>query len=313
MMVRFSEKKNIRLYYRSSTNPPTSDQLQQVVNNSSPLQLTTGNPYLKQDWNHFMNIRYSAVNTEKNSSLFVLANITYTKDYIGTSTTLYANGNTVVNGYEVPGGAQLSQPVNLNEAYSGRFFINYGFALPGLKSNFNLNAGTSYSKTPGLTNGSLNQAHITTPNMGLSVTSNISQQVDFSLSGNSSLTFTDNSLQTRLNSTYLNLNAKFKINLMPWKGLVLQSDIANQHYSGLSESYNENYWLWNAAVGYKFLKNQVAELRVSVNDILEQNKSITRNSNEQYYEDVKTNVLQRYFMLTFTYNLKFYKDNFPGK
>jgi hypothetical protein len=40
---------------------------------------------------------------------------------------------------------------------------------------------------------------------------------------------------------------------------------------------------------------------------MKQNNSISRNTTETYYEDVQTNVLQRYFMLTFTYNLKYFK------
>jgi hypothetical protein len=65
--------------------------------------------------------------------------------------------------------------------------------------------------------------------------------------------------------------------------------------------------LWNAGLGYKFLKNQQGEIRLSVFDILGQNQSITRNVTELYIEDTQTNLLQRYFMLTFTYNIKMFK------
>jgi len=38
--------------------------------------------------------------------------------------------------------------------------------------------------------------------------------------------------------------------------------------------------------------------------VLKQNKSISRSVTETYIEDVQSQVLQRYFMLTFTYKLK---------
>ena len=63
------------------------------------------------------------------------------------------------------------------------------------------------------------------------------------------------------------------------------------------------------AIGYKFLKEKQADLRLSVFDIMKQNNSIGRNTTETYYEDVQNNILQRYYMLTFTYNLKYFKDS----
>jgi len=76
----------------------------------------------------------------------------------------------------------------------------------------------------------------------------------------------------------------------------------------LTGALNQNITLWNAAVGYKFLKNNAAELRLSVFDILSQNTSITRNVTETYIEDVQTKILQQYYMLTFTYNFKVFGE-----
>jgi hypothetical protein len=59
--------------------------------------------------------------------------------------------------------------------------------------------------------------------------------------------------------------------------------------------------------GYKFLKNQAGELKISAFDILNQNNSITRTVTETFVEDNITRVLNRYFMLTFTYTLRNFK------
>jgi hypothetical protein len=40
-----------------------------------------------------------------------------------------------------------------------------------------------------------------------------------------------------------------------------------------------------------------------VHDIFKQNQSITRSTSETGYQDVRTNVIRRYFMLSFTYGL----------
>jgi hypothetical protein len=59
-------------------------------------------------------------------------------------------------------------------------------------------------------------------------------------------------------------------------------------------------------IGYKFLKGNAAEIRLTVFDIFNQNTAISRNVTETYVEDISSNVLKRYAMLTFTYNLKQY-------
>jgi vacuolar-type H+-ATPase subunit D/Vma8 len=58
------------------------------------------------------------------------------------------------------------------------------------------------------------------------------------------------------------------------------------------------------SVGKKFLKSKKGELKLSVFDLLKQNRSISRDVTETYIEDVRNQVLQQYFMLTFSYNLR---------
>ena len=45
-------------------------------------------------------------------------------------------------------------------------------------------------------------------------------------------------------------------------------------------------------------------MKLSVFDLLKQNQSITRTITDTYIQDIQTQVLRQYFMLTFTYSLK---------
>ena len=61
--------------------------------------------------------------------------------------------------------------------------------------------------------------------------------------------------------------------------------------------------LWGAALSKLFLKFNRGEVKLRVNDILNQNIGVGRTSNQNYIEDSKVNSLRRYAILTFTYSL----------
>ena len=305
---KFTLQKNLRISYYSSNNAPSADQLQEVINNKNPLLLTTGNPDLKQDWQNNLNFRYTSIDTKKNTAFFALLGATITKNFIVNSTFIAPFDTLIAPGIVLTKGSQISKPFNLDGYYNLRTFVNYSFPVNKLKSKLNLNLGGSVNRTPALINEKLNYANSSNGSLGVAITSNINTKWDFTLSSNTNYSTITNTLQKQLNSSFINQNTKFKIQANPWKGLVLQTDLSHQYYKGLSANYNQNFLLWSAAVGYKFLKDKKADLRLSVFDIMKQNNSIARNTTETYYEDVRTTILQRYFMLTFTYNLKFFKE-----
>lgn len=302
----FDSKKSLRIMYRSQTVQPAIEQLQNVINNTNPTQLSIGNPDLKQNHENTIFMRFASSNTEKANSFFAMLVGTITKDYVANST-YTAEKDTTREGIFLKRGTQLTRPVNTQGYLNARSFITYGVPLTFIKSNFNINANAGYSTTPGIVNDQINYSNSFTYGGGLSLSSNISKEIDFSLSSNVNFNNVENTINKRLNTEYYNLNNKVKLNFIFLKNIVLSTDLSHQFYNGLSEGFNQNILLWNAGLGYKFLKDNKAEIRFSVNDILGQNTSITRNSTETYIEDIQTNILQRFYLLTFTYNIKVFK------
>jgi hypothetical protein len=117
----------------------------------------------------------------------------------------------------------------------------------------------------------------------------------------------ENSINTNTNNNYFYQISAAKLNLMPWKGLIVRTDITSTYYTGLGNSFNQNFFLWSAGFGYKFGKNNAAELMLNTFDILNQNNNINRTVLGNSIEDNKTQVLNRYFMLVFTYNIRNFK------
>src|SRR5690606_21445520 len=96
----------------------------------------------------------------------------------------------------------------------------------------------------------------------------------------------------------------FQFSWMPKIKLVFITDFAFNTYSGLESNTNQNAAVLIVAVGYKFLKRNAGELRLTGFDLFNQNNSISRNVTDTYIQDTISNVLTRYFVLTFTYNLR---------
>ena len=301
---KFSSMKNIKIEYRSSNNAPTISQLQNVINNNNALQLTTGNTDLSQDQQNSLSCRFTTANPSKATSFFSVIRGTITKDYIGKNTYIALKDTALTPEITLAKGSQLTKPKNMNGYYNIRSFNNYSFPLTFIKSNFSINLVGQYSRTPSIINTKTNYAFSTNAGFGMSLSSNFSKRIDFTISSNTTYNNISNTLQTKSNNTYYNQNTKLKTQVMPWEWLVLQTDLSHQYNKGLSKDYNQNYLLWNAAIGYKFLKNKRAEFRLSIYDILKQNISVTRNTTETYFEDVHYNALKQYVLLTFTYDIK---------
>ncbi|HYF04026.1 MAG TPA: TonB-dependent receptor [Patescibacteria group bacterium] len=304
-----SQDKNFRLFYRTRTNAPSVNQLQDVVNNTNPVQLSRGNPNLAQDFSHNLFTHYSAVDVKNSTSFFAMIGGSYTQDYIGNSTIIAERDTVLADGLRLLKGAQLSEPANLDGQMSLRSFISYGLPVDFLKSNLNFTIMGTLSRTPGRINNEINYATSPAVMFGVVLGSNISENLDFTISSNSTLTSVSNTLQARLNNEFFNQSTGLRLNWIFWEGFSLQTDLNHQYNSGLSQGFNQNFVLWNASLGKKFLKDNAAEIRLYAFDILQQNNSVQRNITDVYVEDTRSNVLQQYFMVQFNYTLR----NFSGQ
>lgn len=301
---KISAVSNIRMFYRSSVNFPSVNQLQDVLDLSNPLRVSSGNPGLKQSNTHFLAGRYSYTNSKTSKSFFANIFLQTAANYISNATYIVSADSVIQQGVELKRGSQLSKPVNLDGYRSLRSFFTYSMPIKVIKTTLNLNAGFSYSKLPGMVNYVKTNTDNLVYNTGIVLASNISEYVDFNINYNIGFNDAKNSLNKNLNNRFINQTAGFALNLLSKKGWFLQNDISNQIYTGLSEGLNQRFLLWNAGIGKKFLKNRAGELKLSVFDLLKQNQSISRTISETGIVDTQSQVLQQYFMLTFTYNLK---------
>jgi hypothetical protein len=288
----FSRTKNLRIFYNGRTGQPSAQQLQPVVDNSNPLNITTGNPNLKQQFIHTFRILYNSFDVVTQKIFFATINANFTDNDIQNSTTY------------LPNGAQFTRPVNLSGTYNINGFLNYGFPLKKPKSNINLGVNLSNSQSQTLVNNLSNYTRNTTAGFNASWTTNIKEGFDMNFSSNSSFSFARYTLQPQQNGDFFTQTFVAEPTIYTKSGWVFSTDFRYIKNTGRAEGFNTNIPLWSASIAKQLFKKKDGELKFYVFDLLNQNQSLTRNVTGNTIQDVSTVVLKRYFMISFTYNLR---------
>lgn len=303
-MIRYSLNRNnsFMLRYRSSSTSPTLQQLQSVVDNTNPLFLSTGNPLLDQQINHTLNLRYT-LTTMSGQTFIAMLGATLRNGYVADSTFVATEDITLPGGIEMDKGAQLTRPVNLDGYYSLQAMLTYGFPLDLIRSNVNLSLAGNYASVPTIFNGVKSNTRELTFVPKVVIGSNISDKLDFTLSYSASINKALSSVADLNTSNYVTHIAQARVGWTFWAGLTLRSTLTYTGYSGLSAD-TEDYFLWNASLGKKFLKNNAAEIRLDVYDILGQSQSFRQSVGSNYYDYLTANVLQPYAMVSFVYTIR---------
>jgi outer membrane receptor protein involved in Fe transport len=309
MRYTIGQGRNVNLSYRGGTRMPSASQLQDVVDNSNPTQLRGGNPDLMPSYTHNASVRIQLANTQKAQFSFIVVSADLTRDYIGNATFIALQGTEIRPGVFLGRGSRFTSPQNLGDSWSLRSFLNHTRPLTFIRSNVSINGGVSYTLQPTSDNDVITDARTVGLNAGTSVNSNISPNVDFSLNYRANYSIVENANNIGINSNFYTGRAFARLNLLPKGKFLFSTDLNFTHYSGLGEEFNNNILYWNASVGYKFLENNAAEIRLTVVDIMGQNNNVNRVIRDGYVEDVRNNVLTRFAMIHFSYNFR----NFPGR
>lgn len=291
IQYKIASSKTLSLNINTSTTQPSTTQLQPIADISDPLNTYTGNPNLKRSYVQSLNLSFFSTNIYTQRNLFAFVSATKTN-------------NAIVNSDAIqPNGSRLSMPVNADGQYFIFGSINAGFPIKKIKSRVDIGINTNYIRNIAFLNGARN--NIGNLGIGPSLSYSFAQDglMDINASARLTISKATYSLQPRLNSNYLQQTYNVEMNnYLPW-GLVMNNAFNYVVNSGRADGFNTKIPFWNASLAKGFLKNKRGELKLSVFDLLNKNVGINRNANQNYIEDTRYNVLQRYFLVSFTYRL----------
>jgi hypothetical protein len=307
VQVQFSKSRsnNIRFNYRGRTNAPSITQLQDVVDNTNQLSIRNGNAALAQEFAHSFSLSYTKFDIITFKNFIVNINGSFTQDKIGNSITQNTTTAPImVDGVVLIPGAQYSKPINIDGAMNVTGFINYGFPTKKPKANINLTTTIGYTRDVNLFNNVKNFTNNYVIGERINYNMNLKEQFDLNFSSLSTFTFARYTLNSNQNGDFFTQVFSIEPTYSPKSGWIFGADFDLTFNRGQSNGFNQTIPLLNASIAKTIFKKKDGELKLSVFDLLNENKSITRTVEQNYVLDTRTQVLTRYVMLTFTYNLR---------
>ncbi len=299
---KISKQTSLNVNYRGRSSQPSMSQLQPVADVSDPLRIVVGNPNLSPTFTHTLRLRFQDFNAEAQRSIMAMVFANLTQNSIVSKTT-----------FDSSTGGQTTTYDNVNGVWNAFGMFMYSMPFSGMRTmQFNVHTGFQYQHNVGFNN--------TLRNTSSSINWNIApalawrpEYVELELRPRYGIQSTSNSIQKGSDRKVHTYGGMFYGAYNSPFGLVLNTDLSYSATSGYSDGYDTRQWLWNASIGYQFLRNRSATVTLKAYDILGQVKSVRRNITANYIDDTSYNTLGRYVMLTVSYRFStFGKGNEPS-
>lgn len=289
--------------YSVNVSPANMTDIQPIPDNTNPLFIRYGNPDLEPSKSHSI-----SVNMFKN---IPAKTVFYS---------VYLNGNIRENAITRnrvirQDGVQESTPINIDGQHS--FYSNAHFNKQfKFKNNFQFSVGGGYNLNYDRNFLVVNnrKSYVSTLGMGPSVNAgiNFNDKVEWNVRVNRNFNFSkyenEDFDDIDINTYYINSDLVIR-----WpKNFVLETNVQYRYNDQVAPGIQKTVTLLNGGLTYLFLKDQKGQLKLSVYDLLNENINVWRSTRENLIIDRQINNMQRYYLLTFTYNIRDFKAGKVG-
>lgn len=281
--------KTFTLSYNTSVNYPQLYQMAPLNDDANVYSIAIGNPKLKPEYAHELTFRFSYYDQLKNSlNNYFAVTGGVTDNNIADSTYYDALGRNVH--YYINGTGSRYLRVNDNARKI--------FKLKEHQIEISGNLSGGYRQNPSSVNGVNYQTESSNIYAAATLTYTykgiLNSSIGENFNGNKTV---QGSLSRSTNYTWeTNFGTAFALP----KSIFFNTRVKFRNTKS-SFSNNIYYTIWNADIGYRFLKGNNAEIKLSALDLLHQNRNIDQYAYNNTVGTNTSNVLQQYFMFTIAY------------
>lgn len=287
----FSNSKNLGFDYGTSVTEPTIEQLQPVINNSDPLNIYVGNPELKPAFLHNWRVNYNSFDMGKFISFFGMVNVNYTE-------------NAIVNSQSIDERqVRTIMPVNVKDNLMLNSNVNFGFPIKQLNSSFSVGPNLTYQKGLNLINEMEDVIKISNLGGNIRYDYNWKEYVNVGLSANLSRQRTAYDFSPEQNQLFFNQNYNAEANINFLKNYTVGGNFNYLLYKSETTDFRESIPVLNLSISRFILKGQKGEIKLSGQNLFNQNVGVSQRADVNFIEQTVTNNLGRFILLSFTYKL----------
>lgn len=303
---RLKQNEVLRFNYNGSTQAPSLEQLQPIRINTDPFNVYLGNQDLKQAFRHNISMGYNLFNTLKEKGFYVNFGINLTQ-----------NSFTQFNSVD-SFNRRTYYTVNVDGVYNAYGYISYYFKIPDTRwqlsvgPTFNQSRNVDFLNDPKTNTTAKNVTTNLSYGSSLSISQRVNEKYNFYIQPSIRWVHSEATINSAANAQYWQVDGwaggewfvpgKSKIELRT--DLNFQARKKDPRFPA-----NNNFTTWNAHITKRLWKNAF-EIDLGVFDILNQNRGYQRNFNSYTFTETYYNTLQRFWLLTFTWN--FSKNGKPA-
>ncbi|MBP5336719.1 MAG: outer membrane beta-barrel protein [Bacteroidales bacterium] len=315
---------SLSAYYQGSTSQPSAVRINPVLDISNPLEISTGNVYLRPSYTHDAYVTWN-YNNKKNLSYFsAYLDGTMTQRGIVSASWFDAEGvrysvpvNTQKPSYTLYGNFSWRQPVGKKKrlTLSGGLYGNLSssthYQATGRRAGMDLLA-FNYNSFMADFWGDASGSRFYGGQSGFSE----SRVLQYYLNGNLGFTYrldrfsidyysyavnerSSYSLDPSANTNYWRFGHRLELLYETLHGWEFKSYVEYNHYRGYAAGFNDPYCLWDISVS----KNINAfTLTLGISDLLNQDRLQQHTVNAEYIEDRYSLIMGRYAMFSVKWN-----------
>ncbi|MCF2487972.1 outer membrane beta-barrel family protein [Dyadobacter sp. CY347] len=293
--VNYDLKNNRYVYaeYGLNVREPSITDLQPIIDNSNPLFITEGNPDLIPSSSHSVYAGYNMFNPANFINIYIGLSYNYNVNQI-----VY---NRTVN---VENLITTTKPINVTGGYSYGTYGGFGFPLKKTKATMNVNASVNLSNNITYINNVENETSTDSYNFGTRLDLTPSDAFTFYGNANWGISEAKYSINTNQNQKIFNATYGADVNAKGPMDIYFNAKFNYRIYKNDQFGFDQKLPILNLSVYKIVLKSKKGEIRLTANDVFKKNLGITQNVNQNYYTERRVATLSRYFMLSFTYNMR---------